>query len=67
MRFFHLNFLYVQGILTQKIYNVHNIFRQFSDVKMMDPNKQASSVSWLPVNPSAPELAIIWKANLIFQ
>ena len=33
MRFFHLNFLNAQGILAQKIYNVHTIFRQFSDVK----------------------------------
>ena len=33
MRFFHLNFLNAQGILAQKIYNKHAIFRQFSDVK----------------------------------
>ena len=33
MCFFHLNFLYAQGILTQKIYNARAIFRQFSDVK----------------------------------
>ena len=33
MRFYHLNFLNVQGILAQKIYNVHAIFCQFSDVK----------------------------------
>ena len=32
MRFYHLNFLNVQGILAQKI-NVHAIFCQFSDVK----------------------------------
>ena len=33
MRFYHLNFLNVQGILAQKIYNVRAIFCQFSDVK----------------------------------
>ena len=33
MRFFHLNFLNAWGILAQKIYNAHAIFRQFSDVK----------------------------------
>ena len=31
--FFHLNFLNAQGVLTQKIYNVHAIFHKFSDVK----------------------------------
>ena len=31
--FFHLNFLNVQGILAQKINNVHAIFCQFSDFK----------------------------------
>ena len=31
-----------------------------------DPNNQAPSVSWLPVNPNALELAVIRKANLIF-
>ena len=33
MRFFHLNFLNVQGILVQKNHNARNIFCQFSDVK----------------------------------
>ena len=31
------------------------------------PISQASSVSWLPVSPSAPELVVLGKANLIFQ
>ena len=31
--FFHLNFLNVQDILAKKMYNVHAIFHQFSDVK----------------------------------
>ena len=32
--FFHLNFSSLMwGILAQKIYNVHAIFRQFSDIK----------------------------------
>ena len=33
MRFFDLNFLNVNGILAQKIYNAHTIFRQFSSIK----------------------------------
>ena len=32
MCFFRRNFLNVRGILAQKIYNAHAIFRQFSDV-----------------------------------
>ena len=43
-------------------------FVNFPMLKMGDnPNKQASLVSWLLVNPSAPELAVLRKANLIFQ
>ena len=43
-------------------------FINFLTFKMGDdPNKQASLVSWLPVNPSAPELAVLRKANIIFQ
>ena len=68
MRFFHLNFLNARGILAQKIYNARATFRQFFDVKGGDdPSNQASWVSWLPVSPSAPELAVLRKANLIFQ
>ena len=33
MCFFQLNFLNVQGILAQKIYNACAIFHQFSDAK----------------------------------
>ena len=32
-----------------------------------DPSSQAPFVSWLPVRPSAPEVAVLRKANLIFQ
>ena len=32
-----------------------------------DPNSQAPLVSWLPVSPSGPKLAVIRKANLMFQ
>ena len=32
MPFFHLNFLNAQGILGQKIYNLHAIFHQFPDI-----------------------------------
>ena len=31
--FFNLNFLNVQGVLAQKIYNAHALFCQFSDIK----------------------------------
>ena len=30
-----------------------------------DPKEQASSVSWLPMNPKALKLAVLRKANLI--
>ena len=33
MHFFHLNFLNEQGILAQKIYKVHTVFHQLSDIK----------------------------------
>ena len=42
MRFFHLNFLNARGILAQKIYNAHAIFRQFSDVKNGGRSQQPS-------------------------
>ena len=32
-----------------------------------DPDSQASSVNWFPVTLSAPELAVLRKANLILQ
>ena len=64
---FHLNFLNARGILAPKLYKAHAIFHQFSDVKTgNDPNHEASSVSWLPVNSIALELALLRKANLIF-
>ena len=70
--FFSPKFLNVRGILAQKNYNACTIFRQFSDFKYGgggNPNNQASSVGWLPVNPNItkPELAILRNANLIFQ
>ena len=66
--FFHLNFLSVQGILAQKIEDPHATFCQFSDVKNRNnPNSQASLVSWFMVSPSALELAVQRKDNLIFQ
>ena len=43
-------------------------FANFLTLKMGgDPNNQASSVSWLPANPNTPVLAILRKANLVFQ
>ena len=46
MRFFQLNFPFAQGILAQKICNVHAIFHHFSEVKNGDdPNNQAISLS----------------------
>ena len=67
MCFFHLKFLNVWGILAQKIYDVHAIFRQFSYIKKGDNrNNQVLSVHWLPVNANALELAVLRKVNLIF-
>ena len=40
--FFHLNFLNVQGILAQKIYDAHAIFHHFSDVKNGGQSQQPS-------------------------
>ena len=43
-------------------------FVNFLMLKMGDdPNSQASLVIWFPVGPNALELAILWKADLIFQ
>ena len=44
MRSFHLNFLNAQGILAQKIYNPHAIFRQFSDVKNGGQSQQQNAL-----------------------
>ena len=42
-------------------------FVNFLMLKIVDdPNNQASSVSWLPVNPNALKLAVLRKADLIF-
>ena len=32
-----------------------------------NPNNQASSVSWLPVNPNAPELTVLREAMQLMQ
>ena len=43
-------------------------FVNFLTFKMDDDlNNQASSVSWLLVNPNALELAVLRKANLTFE
>ena len=43
-------------------------FVNFLMLKMGDdPSRQASLVIWLPVSSSAPELAVLREANLIFQ
>ena len=47
MHFFHLNFLNVRGIFAQKIYNVHTIFCQFSDIKSRGQSQQSSILSQL--------------------
>ena len=48
MRFFHVNSLNARGILAQKIYNVHTIFRQFSDVVngRLPTNKHPMSIGY---------------------
>ena len=68
MRFFQQNFLIARGILVQKIYNAPLFFANLMTLKMVDdPINQASLVSWLPLNPNAPELAVLGKVNPIFQ
>ena len=68
MCFFHLNYVNVWGILTQTIYNAHAIFVSFLMLKMgNDPKSEVSLVSWFPLCPSALELVVPRKANLIFQ
>ena len=58
----------MQGILAQKFYDACTVFCQFSDIKNGDDSSsQASSVTWFPVGPSTMELAVLRKANLIFQ
>ena len=47
MRFFDLHFLNVQGILTQKIYNAHTIFREFSSIKNERRSQQPSALDQL--------------------
>ena len=66
--FFHLNFLNAQDTLAQKIYMFGLFFVNFRTLKMGNvSNSQASLVSWFPVSPNAPELAILRKDNLILQ
>ena len=59
MHFFTKFFLNVRGISAQKIYNMHIDFLtlQIGD----NPNNQAFSVSWLPVNINALELLFLEK------
>ena len=45
--FFQPNFLIVQGILVQKIYNAHAIFCQFSNIKNGGQSKQPSVLGQL--------------------
>ena len=65
MHFLHLNFLNVQGILAQSMYNVCVFFVNFPTLKVGENHSsQASSVSWLPVSPSAPALAVLTQCAL---
>ena len=54
MHFFDLNFLYVQGILAQKIYNAHTIFRQFSNFKNEGRSQQPSTLGQLVTEEPQP-------------
>ena len=47
MRFLHLNFLKVQGILAQKFFNVNALFCQFSKVKNRGQSQQPSILGQL--------------------
>ena len=69
--FFHLNFLNAQGILAPQNILHMPFFVNFLTLKVGDdPSvipKCPFLVSWLSVNPSAPKLAILRKANHTFQ
>ena len=52
MRFFHLNFLNAQGTFAQNIYDVHAIFRQFSDIKMWNDPTNLSVLCQLDTGES---------------
>ena len=52
MRFFHVNSLNARDILAQKIYNVHTIFRQFSDVVNGRQSQQTSILCQLVTGES---------------
>ena len=52
--FFYLNFLNVQGILAQKIYNAHTIFREFSSIKNEERSQQLSALDQLVTGEAQP-------------
>ena len=54
MRFFDLNLLNAQGILAEKICNVHTIFRQFSNIKNEGRSQQSSSLCQLVTGEHQP-------------
>ena len=54
MCFFDLNFLNVQGILAQKIYNAHTIFREFSSIKNEGWSQQPSTLDQLVTGEPQP-------------
>ena len=54
MHFFDLNFLNVQGILAQKIYNAHAIFREFSSIKNGGRSQQLSALDQLVTGEPQP-------------
>ena len=54
MRFFDLNFLNAQGILAQKIYNAHTIFREFSSIKNEGWSQQPSTLDQLVTGEPQP-------------
>ena len=64
MHFLHLNFLNVQGILAQNMYNVCVcVFRQFSNVKSGRRSQQPSVFSQLVT--SEPQRTSISCANIV--
>ena len=54
MRFFDLNLLNAQGILAEKICNVHTIFRQFSNIKNEGRSQQSSALCQLVTGEHQP-------------
>ena len=54
MHFFDLNFLNAKGILAQKIFNAHTLFRQFSSIKNEGRSRRPSALDQLVTGEPQP-------------